>query len=148
MPVYCYRLPDGEIVTRLLPMAARKPASIRVSRGGKRVRATRDIPAEQRTFVVPVDEKLTIMVVELLQQYPLDRQRFSQLVSPGLLQRLLLGEELEAIDGAVEEAFGFETMVKRHNFKVKRRATEEDETDGEADETEGDIASAGSGATG
>jgi len=108
----------------------------------------RDIPAEQRTFVVPVDEKMTIMVVELLQQYPLDRQRFSQLVSAGLLQRLLLGEELEAINGAVEEAFGFETMVKRHNFKVKRRATEEDETDEEADETEGDIASAGSGATG
>jgi hypothetical protein len=108
----------------------------------------RDIPAEQRTFVVPVDEKLAIMVVELVEQYPLDRQRFSQLVSAGLLQRLLLGEELEQIDGSVQEAFSFETMVKRHNFKVKRRQTEEDEAEEDAAETEGDIASADPGAAG
>jgi hypothetical protein len=94
----------------------------------------RDIPAAERSLVIPVDEKMVVMVVEMLRQFPLDRERFDQLASNRLIQTLLLGEELDAAEGSVEEAFGFEALAERHNFKIRRRAAEE-ETDETTEET-------------
>ncbi|MCP3905369.1 MAG: hypothetical protein GY715_17210 [Planctomycetes bacterium] len=94
-------------------------------------RTLAETPREERIFVVPVGDRMSLMLVELTTESPLTREQFSQLAGYGL-QGLLLSDELTEIEPNVADTFSVETMTERHNFQVVRRVTEEDETEPDA----------------
>jgi len=99
--------------------------------------APEEVPADQRIFLVPVEEKMCLLLVELGEQFPLDNEHFEQLASARILQSLLLQRETAGTDITPADAFSFETLQKRNNFKRKERRGEGEEgEEGEADEGE------------
>jgi hypothetical protein len=84
-------------------------------------------PAE-RTFVLPLDDELVLLVVELSGIQPFDAERYTQVVQNNALQSLLLREELGADAAPLTEAFSYETLAARHQFEVKQRQQEEEPT--------------------
>ena len=78
-----------------------------------------ELPEEQRTWVVPVPEKLAIIVARLAQNYPLTQERFGQLAEQSTIQNMVAMEENLNAE-SVKEAFSFEALAKRHQFKMLR----------------------------
>ncbi|MHC5115374.1 MAG: hypothetical protein ACYTGP_13210 [Planctomycetota bacterium] len=78
-----------------------------------------------RIFVLPVGDRMALLVVELTSEMPLTRENFGQLAGYGL-QGLLLSEELTEIEPTVADTFSVETLSERHNFQIKRRETDAD----------------------
>jgi hypothetical protein len=84
------------------------------------------LPDDQRTFAVPADDKLAVLVVKVIVQRPLTEESFERLVQFGAVQRLISLEEAGE-EQAIEKAFSFDALAKRHNFALKREAEEESE---------------------
>ena len=76
----------------------------------------RELPARQRIFVLPVDDRLSVLLVELTEQTPLTEETYATYAALGLVQAPLLAEELGAGD-RTEEAFGFDALAGRHQFR-------------------------------
>lgn len=93
-----------------------------------------ELPAEQRTRVFPVDDRLTLLVVRLTSQRPLTEEDFTKLNTGGMLMSLVLGEETNHVKD-IQEAFSFEALAKRHNFKFLRRDETDNAGDADADES-------------
>lgn len=100
-----------------------------------------DLPESQRTFVVPVDAKLSLMVVRLLDQSPLTQEQYTSLVANNGLQLMILNQEL-AEGEVVREAFSYDTLAERHDFKIDRgdpeTIDEQIDEDGPADDETGE----------
>jgi hypothetical protein len=107
----------------------------------------RDVPRADRTFALPVDEKLCVLVVELNQQFPFSNENYESLVASNRLQALEIGEEFEETDFTVYDEFSYESLAARHNFKLKRRDTDE-ESDAKGEETAETTATADASRTG
>jgi hypothetical protein len=118
----------GAIVDRALELSAGTPLE--------------DLPRADRTFVVPVESKLAVMIVELTGQTRLDRERYERMTAGNALQAMLLGEELSETDPPATDVFTYESLAARHNFEVKRRETVEDDAESESESDEGDAAAA------
>ena len=88
----------------------------------------RQVPVEQRTFVVPVPARMALVVVEMTGQTPLDHERFEQLTGGGALQAMLQIEELIDLGPNPEDVFTFEAMAERHRFEVKRKTDDDSAT--------------------
>ena len=88
----------------------------------------RQVPVEQRTFVVPVPARMALLVVEMTGQTPLDHERFEQLTGGGALQAMLQLEELIDLGPNPEDVFTFEAMAERHRFEVKRKTDDDSAT--------------------
>jgi hypothetical protein len=73
------------------------------------------LPNAERTFVVPVKDKLSLVAVRLTSAKPLSREEFAKFAEQGVAQYLLANEEFKDKD-AVQDAFGFEALQKRNNF--------------------------------
>lgn len=100
-----------------------------------------EMTPEQRIFPVAVEDALAVMVVELENNQPLTRENFVRGVDLGVMQALVLSDELE--DGeAIVDAFSFTTLAERHNFELARETEDEFATEGDGDGEE--VASAGS----
>lgn len=84
---------------------------------------------DQTTFVLPVDDSLVLLVVKLISQTPLSDSLFSTYARFGFLQVTMLeiNEDMPTPMEQVSEAFGFETMKARHNFKFVQPQTTDDE---------------------
>jgi hypothetical protein len=95
-------------------------------------KAADQLPADQRTFVVPADDKLALLVVKVIAQRPLTRESFERLAQAGALQRVVSMEEAGE-DRSIEKAFSFEALAKRHNFILKREGEEEENEDSKAE---------------
>ena len=80
---------------------------------------------EQKILAVPVENKLAVLIVELLENRPLTREDFNRGVELGVMQMLLLNDELDD-SAAIAEAFSVDTLTQRHNFKLAQEPTEED----------------------
>lgn len=85
-----------------------------------------DLPVEQRTFVVPVEDALTVLVVQLTRNMPLTTAAYAELSRDNLIKSLILSEELGGREH-IRNAFGLDVLVKRHNFKLHISSTDEEE---------------------
>jgi hypothetical protein len=89
-----------------------------------------DLPAAERTFAVPVDEKLAVLVFEITGVTPLSAESFERLAQSGAIQRLVAADESDP-QKTLAAAFSFDALAKRHRF-VLDRGEEDASTTGEA----------------
>ncbi len=89
----------------------------------------RDIPIEQRTLVVPVDDKLSLLVVEITDNSPMTTETFGTYAALGVIQLPLLGQDASDQD-ARAKVFGIEELASRHNFSFANDAPLVPEKDG------------------
>ena len=87
-----------------------------------------DLPIEQRVFTVPVENALTVLVVELVRNLPLTRSVYAELAADNTLKALILSDELGGADH-VRDAFGYEALAAKHNFSMQTVVEEEDFSD-------------------
>jgi len=85
---------------------------------------------EQKILAVPVDNKLTLLIVEIVQNQPLTRELYNQAIDTRVIQQLLLNRELDA-GQAILDTFSYDAMAKQYNFKpnVSETAEENGETE-------------------
>ena len=79
-----------------------------------------ELSDDQKTFVLPVDDKLVLVVVKLISQTPLTESTYSTYARFGILQRSLL-EQNSDMPNAYEQltqAFSLEALTARHDFKL------------------------------
>jgi hypothetical protein len=87
-----------------------------------------DLAPEQKILTVPVSDTLAVLVVEIVENTPLTREAFNRGVDMGIIQLLLLNDELA--DGQdVAEAFSVDTLAQRNNFKLTQAPLEDEELD-------------------
>jgi len=90
-----------------------------------------ELAEEHRTFVLPIDDRLALLVVRLTSQRPLTETSYTQQAQTGLLQfTITLPETTERRNEAVE-AFSFDALADRYNFSliVETATTQPDEDD-------------------
>jgi hypothetical protein len=83
-----------------------------------------ELSEEQRTLVLPVPEKLAVVVVRLAHQFPLTRERFADLAQKNSIQSMIASEE-DGEQGEFTDVFGFDAMKKRYNFTYTRESQPE-----------------------
>jgi len=76
-----------------------------------------ELTEEQRTFVVPVEDRLALLVVRLIRQRPLTETSYTQQAQSGVLQYLIMFPEVQERLTEAVEAFAFDVLAARHNFK-------------------------------
>ncbi len=76
-----------------------------------------ELTEEQRTFVVPIEDRLALLVVRLIRQRPLTEIAYAQQAQSGLLQLTIMLPEAQERRTEAVEAFAFDTLAARHNFK-------------------------------
>ena len=77
-----------------------------------------DLTQEQRTFVVPVEDRLALLVVQITSQLPLTEASDSQQTQSGLLQLLITYPETQERQAEAAEAFSFDALADRYNFSL------------------------------
>ena len=75
-----------------------------------------ELTEQQRTFIVPVDDRLALLLVRLIRQRPLTEISYTQRAQSGLLQYLIMFPEAQERRTEATEAFAFEALAARHNF--------------------------------
>lgn len=119
--------PDEEAVAQIIDHAMALPMDVPL----------RDLPEEDRILVIPVPEKLSILVVNLTDQSPLTTESFAFYMQNDIIQRRLFAEEFGTGE-PIDEAFSYEALAKRHKFKLNRSTDKPDaEPDAAEDATAG-----------
>lgn len=108
--------PDEEAVGAIIKHAMALPPLV----------AVKDLTPEQRIFTVPVDTKLAVLVVEIMNNTPVTRETFNRGTDMGLIQLLLLNQELDNGED-IADAFSVETLAQRHHFKLTNPPSEEEQ---------------------
>ncbi|MHC4108193.1 MAG: hypothetical protein ACYSTY_08935, partial [Planctomycetota bacterium] len=90
-----------------------------------------NLPPEQQIFVLPIEDQLALAIVRLQRLTPLSESRYGQLVSQGLVQTMILSEELDGGE-VMRQAFSFDAMADRHNFEFVAAATQTSDADADA----------------
>lgn len=90
-----------------------------------------NLPSEQQIFVLPIADHLAVAIVRLQRLTVLAESRFAQLVSLGLVQTMILSEELDRGE-VMRQAFSFEAMADRHKFEFVVAATQPSDPDASA----------------
>ena len=96
-----------------------------------------ELAEDQRVSVVPVEDRLAVVLVRLMDQSPLTEQTFAQYSYDGLIQQMLVAEEFDSPIPA-QEAFGFEALAARHDFSLASgtsATTQPDEATTQPDQT-------------
>lgn len=91
-----------------------------------------DVPEADRTRVMPIDDKFTLLVVRLTKNIPLTEEDYKMLLTQNAAV-LLVDEELKGFE-SVQEVFSLESLSARHNFKSRSPAVEEDGETSDADD--------------
>jgi hypothetical protein len=78
----------------------------------------------QRVFVVPVEDRLAILVARVMRLQPFTEENYQRDVDR--LQAILTSEELQGSD-ALAKAFGLEVLKTRHNLKTIADTAPQDE---------------------
>jgi hypothetical protein len=79
----------------------------------------RNAPPDQRIFTLSVDEKMTVLLIELVAQTPFAEEQLATVTANLQLQALMLGEELSETEFPISKAFSLETMQKRNDFQLE-----------------------------
>ncbi|MCH8166067.1 MAG: hypothetical protein IH889_10710 [Planctomycetes bacterium] len=79
--------------------------------------AIRNLPKDQRTIVVPVDDRLCVLVVQFVEQVPVTDEDYASFAGNGLVQALLQAEELDQ-GKRTQDEFSFDALAARHNFVI------------------------------
>lgn len=100
-----------------------------------------DLPEEQRILVIPIEDRLSLLVLRLNDQTPLTEETFRSYMQFGIVQNRLAADELADIDLA-KGPFSYEALAARHNFELAagRGASSEPES---TEPTEQDVSAAG-----
>jgi len=96
----------------------------------------------RKTFVLPVDDKLVLLVVNLISQSPLTESFYNIYSRAGLFQSSLLEQDEDTLSPIEQltEAFGRETLMARYEFKVLVVATTDpDDTLLDTEDTSDDV---------
>ncbi len=92
-----------------------------------------ELSEEHRTFVLPVDDRLALLVVRLTSQRPLTETSYTQQARTGLLQLTITFPEIQERQAEAVEAFSFDALADRHNFSLSvstaTNQPDEDQTD-------------------
>ncbi|MDG2055244.1 MAG: hypothetical protein P8J86_11115 [Phycisphaerales bacterium] len=95
----------------------------------------KDQPLTDRTFVLPVDDKMALLVVQLNDIQPLDTQMYGNLTHSGALQNMMAIDELDPDE--MSGVFSYEGMANRHNFELLGNTDEEtDDSETTSDATD------------
>ncbi len=86
----------------------------------------KDLPDEQRIFALPIENHLSILVVQLNSQIPLTDELFRQMTAMGSLQGMIAMDEL-ALGENLKNAFSFDALAERHNFAFAKEDDEDEE---------------------
>ncbi len=78
-----------------------------------------ELPDRDRVLVLPVENRLSLLVVRLTGQSPLTRENFQTYLQFGIVQNKLLSEETVEQD-LDQGTFGYEALAARHDFKLAR----------------------------
>ena len=97
------------------------------------------LPDRDRVLALPVEDRLSLLVVRLKNQSPLTRENFQTYMQYGIVQSKLLSEEAVEQD-ADGGPFGYKALAARHDFKLTRidddagdaATTEPDDTQADA----------------
>ncbi len=96
-----------------------------------------ELAEDQRVWVVPVEDRLAVVLVRLMDQSPLTEQTFALYCYIGLIQQMLVTEEFDSPIPA-QEAFGYEALAARHDFSLASRTsatTQPDEATAQPDQS-------------
>jgi len=102
-----------------LPGLGNRPETVReISRAASRLPTDRpiaEVPAAERTFLVPVPDRMSMVLVRVDDLFPLTLEEYRPLAANGRVHQTLLDEN-PAED--IVETYGFEALRKRHNFRL------------------------------
>ena len=77
-----------------------------------------ELAEEHRTFVLPVDDRLALLVVRLMSQRPLTETSYARQSQSGILQLVIMQPETEERRAEAVEAFSFDALADRYNFSL------------------------------
>jgi len=104
--------------------------------------AVTDAPLEERMLVLPVEDRLAVLVALINDQTPLTEERYRTFAQYGTIQNALVIEDLADVS-PLQDAFSYEALAQRHNFQLAgpggSETTDPDQEQAEAEE----VASAG-----
>ncbi|MCH8152983.1 MAG: hypothetical protein IH830_11505 [Planctomycetes bacterium] len=115
-----FQLPFSSIPTPLPTIEVHKPtveAIIDHALALPQDVAIRNLPKEQRTLVIPVEDRLCVLVVQLMDQFPVTDEFYASLAGAGRVQELLQNEELDQ-GKRTQDEFSFDALAARHNFVI------------------------------
>ena len=97
-----------------------------------------ELAEDQRVLVMPVEDRLAVVLVRLMDQSPLTEQVFALYSYIGLIQQMLVAEEFDSAIPA-QKAFAYEALAARHDFSLTSRTSatsQPDEATAPPDESE------------
>lgn len=107
MPATLAGIADAAAVQEVIRLAAALPSDKPVT----------EVPEADRTFVFPVDSKLTLAVVRVTDRYPLTIEDFQTVVGNPRAKDALLDDEYMK---SVVEELSFDALKKRNQFTMTR----------------------------
>ena len=81
-----------------------------------------ELAEDQRVLVVPVEDRLAVVLVRLMDRSPLTEKVFASYSYTGLIQQMLVAEEFDSAIPA-QKAFGYEALATRHDFSLTSRTS-------------------------
>jgi hypothetical protein len=98
-----------------------------------------DASVEDRTLAIPVQDRLAVLVALITRQAPLTREQYRTYARYGTIQTALVAEDLDDVS-PLEDAFSYDALAERHNFRLAGSEGETEEPDAQE---EPDLASSG-----
>ncbi|MCH8824655.1 MAG: hypothetical protein IH984_14240 [Planctomycetes bacterium] len=79
-----------------------------------------ELSDDQKTFVLPVDDSLVLLVVQLISQSPLTESTYSNLARFGVFQSSVLEQnsDMPTLTEQISQAFSLEALTARYKFKI------------------------------
>ncbi|MDZ4828969.1 MAG: hypothetical protein SGJ09_02065 [Phycisphaerae bacterium] len=90
-----------------------------------------DVPAAERTYVIPLDKRLAYLLARVTDVSPLTNEEYQTLAGNPRAQMALAGDGLQA---AYNDVFSLDALKKRYNFKPVR-GDSDDDADGASPDT-------------
>ncbi|HWB19170.1 MAG TPA: hypothetical protein VG711_02635 [Phycisphaerales bacterium] len=85
------------------------------------------LPAEQTAFIIPVEDKLSLIMVHLTGVKPLTEDQYAKLVDLGAAQTAFRRTVLNAQD-AFKDTFSLDALTKRYNFRMAKNESEDSDS--------------------
>lgn len=111
---------DREAVELIIDRAMELPQDVPLS----------TLPEEQRILVIPVPNRLSLLIADLTGQTPLTSDTYAFYMQNGIIQRTLQQEDMGEDDG-LDRAFSYDALAARHNFRLSAPSKPADEPGGE-----------------
>lgn len=79
-----------------------------------------ELSDDQKMFVLPVDDSLVLLIVQLISQTPLTESTYSYLARYGVFQSSVLEQnsDMPTLTEQISQAFSLEALTARYKFKI------------------------------